>query len=188
MWPWSHKESFLTSRHTSEPREFIEFMGTDVMQVAESSLVSRKDYLESYDKSFSDKLTRYQKMVLSKQLQGDALYLQREASILTNHLYFNPKSNVCLLEKAKLVTVKSILDNPVTQIFSTIKNADLDTASKALGNFQMQCLKHFEGQDYKTMEEASADMIERHGVDFLQQQTNAMNLVQIIKKKWHKKN
>ncbi len=168
MWPWDHKESFLYDQHTSGSREFIEFIGSDIMQTAEGSLVSRKDYLESYDKSFfTDKLTRYQKLILSKQLQGDMSFLQKETYILSSRLFNNPKSSSCPLEKAMLVTLYAVLTNPITKIFSTIKNANFDVSTKTLGNFQMQCLWHFEGETYKTMEEASADMIERHGVDLL---------------------
>lgn len=69
---------------------------------------------------------------------------------------------------AKIDIIDEFLNDPLTPVFDTIKNADPDIAMKELDHLKMQLLKHFESQNFNTMDEAREDMIKREGIDLLQ--------------------
>jgi hypothetical protein len=166
LWPWKNKNSFLQSQeNSSEQRDFIAFIGVDVMQLAESILVSRKDYLTSYDISFESELAKFQKLVLHKQLNGDIYSLRSMEYGLSGSLNSQSQSKRIPLIKAQLVTIRGAINQPWTRIFADIKNAGFDQAIKFLDNFDMQTLFNIEQGPICTLSEVQADMREHHGFD-----------------------
>lgn len=166
MSPWKQKISFLVDDKTVAQKEFNDVVGIDIMKVAESSLIARADYLKAYGVSSESTQLYIRHSLRPMQLQGDKKGLEQvRAQIASQIKKMDPNYN--LQTKAMLVAIDSLLSDPLTDIFDIIKNADVDIARKELGAFQMQLLHHFETQNFKTMDEIKADMMEREGVDLL---------------------
>lgn len=167
-WPWKDSEfgCSVLGNSVSESR-FIKLIGIDVMQVARNSLLLRKDYLASNNVSISQ-IISYKSKIRDAQLQGDRKYLIAERQRLTEAFLKESYKAFKFTIEAKLIILNTILSNPTTQIFHTIKNGKPAQAIKALEGFQTLLFMHFKEHGFETMDEARADLIKREGVDLLE--------------------
>lgn len=164
IFPWKAKTSYLVDQPTAEQKAFNDIVGIDIMQAAESIIVGRVDYLE-LNRTSPEVMEYFIKTTLKPmQLQGNKKGLEQFKA----EQILQIKKNNNLQAKAAVVATNSLLSDPLTLIFDNIKNADIATARKELGSFQMQILHHIETQNLKNMDEARADMMEREGADILE--------------------
>ena len=124
------------------------------MQIARNSLLLRKDYLKSHGVSISQ-ITSYKSKIRDIQLQGDKKALIAERERLTEAFLKERYANFKLTIEAKLIVLNTILANPTTQIFHTIKNGKLDKAVEALNGFKTLLLLHFKEHGFSNYERSS---------------------------------
>jgi filamentous hemagglutinin len=164
-WPWQDSQYVCSVWGNSVyESKFIEFIGTDIMQVARNSLLLRKDYLESHGVSVSQ-ITTFKFKMRDIQLQGYRKNLIAEREKLIEAFQRESCALFKLTIEAKIIILNNILSNPTTQIFNTIKNGNSDQAKKAIDTLATLLFIHFEQQGLKDFDEARLDMIKREGVD-----------------------
>ena len=148
---------------------FKQLLGVDVMKIAEKGFITRQDYIAKYaDAQTLKTIQEYEQQCYLLQKKGDingffSVKNRLLRSVRENGSKSDFVTNVCL------AIVENYLDDPITCVFSTIKNTpSLEAARRELQKLEDQVLYQVQEKNIILADQIKQWSINQYGFDVLE--------------------